>query len=279
MRTLHFISGLPRSGSTLLAAILRQNPEITAAMSSPVCQMMRRMMYTMSGGEFSMFFTRERRETVLRFMLDGFHHDARAHIVDTNRFWTAHMELLANLYPFSRVICCVRNLGWIINSVENAIRKHPDRVSGMFGFRTDGTVYTRAGQLMDDHKGMLGRSYGSLKQAWFGPHADKLIVVDYDHLVTDPAGIVSALYERCGWPAFQHDFSNVEYDEPEFDEKLGTPGLHRVSGPVRRQTSKLTIPPDLFSRYSDSAFWLNPEANMRGVEVLIPGKRIAKAAG
>ncbi|MGA8585530.1 MAG: sulfotransferase [Roseiarcus sp.] len=32
---LHFISGLPRSGSTLLAALLRQNPRISAGMSSP----------------------------------------------------------------------------------------------------------------------------------------------------------------------------------------------------------------------------------------------------
>jgi hypothetical protein len=33
---IHFISGLPRSGSTLLAAILRQNPRFRAAMSGPV---------------------------------------------------------------------------------------------------------------------------------------------------------------------------------------------------------------------------------------------------
>jgi hypothetical protein len=33
---IHFISGLPRSGSTLLAAILRQNPRFHAAMTSPV---------------------------------------------------------------------------------------------------------------------------------------------------------------------------------------------------------------------------------------------------
>ncbi|MFB8797203.1 MAG: sulfotransferase [Microcoleus sp.] len=32
----HFISGLPRSGSTLLAALLRQNPRFHAAMTSPV---------------------------------------------------------------------------------------------------------------------------------------------------------------------------------------------------------------------------------------------------
>ena len=33
---IHFISGLPRSGSTLLAALLRQNPRFSAGMTSPV---------------------------------------------------------------------------------------------------------------------------------------------------------------------------------------------------------------------------------------------------
>ena len=36
MSQFHFISGLPRSGSTLLAGILKQNPRFHAAMSSPV---------------------------------------------------------------------------------------------------------------------------------------------------------------------------------------------------------------------------------------------------
>ena len=33
---IHFISGLPRWGSTLLAAILRLNPRLHAGMTSPV---------------------------------------------------------------------------------------------------------------------------------------------------------------------------------------------------------------------------------------------------
>jgi sulfotransferase len=41
---LHFISGLPRSGSTLLAALLRQNPRFTAGMSSPVYPLFRSML-------------------------------------------------------------------------------------------------------------------------------------------------------------------------------------------------------------------------------------------
>jgi len=36
MKSYYFISGLPRSGSTLLSAILRQNPEFYADIASPV---------------------------------------------------------------------------------------------------------------------------------------------------------------------------------------------------------------------------------------------------
>jgi sulfotransferase len=36
MSSIHFISGLPRSGSTLLAALLRQNPRFEAGMSGPL---------------------------------------------------------------------------------------------------------------------------------------------------------------------------------------------------------------------------------------------------
>ncbi|HEX8778946.1 MAG TPA: sulfotransferase, partial [Rhodanobacter sp.] len=39
-RKFHFISGLPRSGSTLLAAILKQNPRFRAGMTSPLADIM-----------------------------------------------------------------------------------------------------------------------------------------------------------------------------------------------------------------------------------------------
>jgi sulfotransferase len=36
MKSYYFISGLPRSGSTLLSGILKQNPEFYADIASPV---------------------------------------------------------------------------------------------------------------------------------------------------------------------------------------------------------------------------------------------------
>jgi hypothetical protein len=48
MPTLHFISGLPRSGSTLLAGLLRQNPRFAAAMTGPVGGLVTTLLNSMS---------------------------------------------------------------------------------------------------------------------------------------------------------------------------------------------------------------------------------------
>ena len=48
-QTIHFISGLPRAGSTLLAALLKQNPRFHAHMSGPVATDLRRLLGAMSG--------------------------------------------------------------------------------------------------------------------------------------------------------------------------------------------------------------------------------------
>ncbi len=59
----HFISGLPRSGSTLLAALLRQNPRFSGAMTSPIGGLMNRMLEAMSEeNEFSIFLSPEQKQ-------------------------------------------------------------------------------------------------------------------------------------------------------------------------------------------------------------------------
>lgn len=45
------MAGLPRSGSTLLAALLRQNPRLHANVASPVAGLFLAMLREMSAGE------------------------------------------------------------------------------------------------------------------------------------------------------------------------------------------------------------------------------------
>ena len=64
---IHFISGLPRSGSTLLAALLRQNPAVHANITSPVGSLVGAILKDMSqDNETSVFIDKVQRETLLR---------------------------------------------------------------------------------------------------------------------------------------------------------------------------------------------------------------------
>lgn len=70
-------------------------------------------------------------------------------------------------------------------------------------------------------KGILAGPLQALRQGWYGEQATRLIAVRYDSLTERPAVVIGRLYELLGQPSFDHDFNNVEYNEPEFDAQLG----------------------------------------------------------
>ena len=270
----HAISGLPRSGSTLLSALLCQNPRFSAAMTSPVAVLVGSVHGKMCGGEFGGFFDDSKRATILRAVVESYYADkidtlpAKPVVFDTNRTWTGRAALWGAMYPQSRIICCVRDVGWIIDSVERMLAKNPLQLSRMFKFQPGTSVYARAEILMNSDSGLVGLAWSNLREAWFGEQAKRLILVPYNHLVKEPQRTLTRLYAELGEPLFEHDLQNVVYDEPDYDAHLGMPGLHAVRKNVEFQARKLCIPPDIFARYSTTGFWNNAELNTHGVTIL-----------
>jgi sulfotransferase len=267
----HLISGLPRSGSTLLCALLRQNPRFVAAMTSPVASLVGALLPKMGGAsEFAVFFDDERRRKILRGVFDAYYADVPDGrvIFDTNRTWTGRASLLAELYPRSRIICCVRDVGWIIDSIERMLRKNPLQLSRIFNFQPGGSVYSRVETLMNSDSGLVGLAWASLREAWFGEHAKRLIVVRYESLAREPDVTMKRLYGELRAIPFEHDYHHVTYDEPDYDAHLGMPGMHKVQGKVEYQKRESCIPPDIFAKYVDANFWLRPEMNRGAVTVL-----------
>ena len=87
---IHFIAGLPRSGSTLLAGILKQNTRFHAGMTSPVGAMYMALEGAMSRrNEAAVFIEDEQRRDVLKGLFSNYYagiHKDRL-VFDTNRAW------------------------------------------------------------------------------------------------------------------------------------------------------------------------------------------------
>ena len=266
----HFISGLPRSGSTLLAALLRQNPRFHAGMTSPVGGLYMALEGALSRrNEAAVFIAPAQRRDVLRGVFDSYYRAIGSEkiVFDTNRAWCAKLPALSQLFPRARLICCVRAIPWIMDSVERLVRRNAFELSGMFGYEAGGTVFTRVNRLAAGD-GMVGYALDALKEAFYGEQAGQLILVEYQALTRAPAETLRLLYEMLDEPAFAHDFDNVEYEADAFDLALGTPGLHQVRRKVEWIERDTVLPPDLFSRFQNDAFWRVAENNLHNVRII-----------
>jgi len=277
MNSYHFISGLPRSGSTLLAAILRQNPRFYAGMTSPVGSLFTGALAQMSAGsEFGSVVGVDQRRSVLRGLFTSFYESCPedAVIFDTNRLWCTKLPALLDLFPGAKIIACVRNVAWVMDSIERLYRANPYENTRLFGNMQRSTVYNRLEGLAQ-HDQLVGFAWSALREAFYGEQAASLLVLDYELLAQAPQKLLPLLYQFIDEPLFEHDFDNVAYDAPEFDLQLGVNGLHRVRPKVEFQPRRTIIPPDLFEKYSQLSFWTDSSGSQASVIVGKPPEQEA----
>lgn len=252
----HFISGLPRSGSTLLASILCQNPHFHASVMTPLAQIVSGTLAAMGpNNEAAGFMDGLQKHRMIKGLFDNYYQTYADVVFDNNRRWTTHAGLLAHLFPQSKIICMLRAPNAIVDSFERLFQKNPLDLSAIYGGHANLTVYARVGELMKP-EGVVGYAYNAFRTAFFGPHADSLICISYDDLARTPEAVMDALYKDLGEEPFAHDFSNIKQiaGAAEYDRRLHTPGLHALLPSVVYPPRRSVLPPDIWAGLPP-AFW------------------------
>lgn len=255
MKQYYFISGLPRSGSTLLSAILKQNPNFYSRITDSLLPHVRKIIEAGNMGESSEI-NPNRTEKIVRAAFDIFYeHVDKPVIFNTNRLWTSALPHIKQLFPYTKVICCVRNITEIIDSFERLHQKNPWSISTIYPEEIDLNVYTRTQGIMDCNRGVIGVSYMSLKSSICGPHKDMLFFCEYDILCRNPEGMMKSIYNFIGQPYFKHNFDDVESSYDEYDRDLNFPGLHKTKKRIEWNPRKLSLPPDIIDQYQNFEVW------------------------
>jgi sulfotransferase len=239
-------------------------------MSSPVGGLFNTLQGEMSGrNEYSVFITDTQRQRILQGLFDDYYGaEFSADVVfDTNRIWCSKLRILKKLFPQAKVIACVRHVPWIIDSIEQLIRRNALQPSSIFNYQPGGTVYSRSEGLANGD-GMVGFAYNALKEAYYGEDTANLMLLQYETLVSNPVAAARAIYDFIDEPVFAHDVENVSFDADEFDLRAGTPGLHTVRKKIEACERISVLPPDVFRRFENDAFWRDPQLNFRGVRVI-----------
>ena len=259
-----FISGLPRSGSTLLCNVLMQNPRFWASATSGILDVM--FGVRNQWDKLIEFRTMDAAESqaaklrVLRGILDAYYADVDRPIVfDKSRGWLAYLEMTeAVLERQARVLVPVRDVRDVLASFEllwretSATRQMAQEPDNYFKFQT---VAGRCGVWCRPDQ-PLGLAYNRVKDALARGFRDRMHFVEFEKLTRHPKRTMRAIYEFLEEDYFDHDFDRVEQVTFENDDVHGVPDLHTIR-------SKITpVPPrwpdvlgDVANEYAELELW------------------------
>jgi sulfotransferase len=255
-KKLVYISGLPRSGSTLLSAILNQNPKFQASISGPLARFVRAVIEQSSAqGGYRHQCPPDKRKKIIEGIVENYYDDDNKEVVfDTNRGWSLLTPTLKELDPNFKMIVCVRDINRILDSFEQLVRKNPMSVSSIYSSDEGRDVYTRALTMLSPER-TLGFALTGLKQAYCSDEKNHLFILEYDRLAKYPEQTMRALYQFIGESYYSHDFNDVESSYDEFDDDVQLPGLHTTRKKVEYIERPFILPPDLLEQIGRMEFW------------------------
>lgn len=228
--------------------------------------------------EGSVFLSPQQKSALILSIFSAYYQGAldKEVIFDTNRLWCSKLSLISQLFPDAKVICCVRNIAWIMDSIERLIQRNVFDDSQLFSNSAErATVYSRTEALSLGGR-LVGFAYNALKEAFYSEESHRLLLVEYDLLAQNPQKTIELLYKFLGEETFNHDYENIEYDEPEFDLNLNTKGLHKVRPKVEFKPRQTILPPDLFERYNSLSFWMDLRGSRASTIVAKPKELSSK---
>ena len=258
-RKIHFISGLPRSGSTLLSAILKQNPKFTASISDPLQGYVGSIIRdTVGAVGIDSLVPIERRRELIKDLIQAYYKNGNEVCFNTNRGWTNNTSLLKNLYPDFKMIVCLRDIPWILDSFEQLNSKNPYTIKPLYHHQELASVHDRSSMLMGEIPNFVGYVHGPLvgvQQSMFSNEKDHLCFLDYDTLIDNPEECMKQIYNFLGEPYFKHDFDDIEDSYDEFDEGAKIEGLHKVRKKLEFLPRESILPGELWNKYEPMSFW------------------------
>ena len=257
MKTIHFMAGFPRSGSTLLTSIINQNPRIYATHKTHLQPSIKSFVQenpnheSVKSGYLDNIYPQ-----VVHEMAQGFYkHIDNPIVIDKNRDWaTPYSVLLAKMISENtKIIFQTRPILEILASfVTLASNNKGNYIDQNMKNEDFWSYYYRP---IDDARcDWLMKPRGQIDVAMFGyelsqreEYKDMFHLIDYKDLCSNPQEELNKMYEFLGEEKFTHKFEKIENKEPLNDGFVfGVPSLHWVREEIKIISPK---PEDVLSDY------------------------------
>lgn len=264
MKQFFFISGLPRSGSTLFCNILAQNEDLYVSKATSGChdvlfsirnQWDNLIEHQAEGVNYDQL------RRVLQAVLNNYHSTEKSLIIDKGRGWLSLIEMVEFITGKTpKIIVPVRNINEILSSFEKLWRNSTGQTQWYFekeDYYKSQTVEGRC-DIWSNMTQPVGLAYNRVKDAIDRGYKDKLLFLEFDELTKQPHQSLRKVYNYLELPYFEHNFNNVEQYTQEDDEGVHKiPNLHKIRSqvlPVVQNSDKI-LGSYVSKKYSNLEIW------------------------
>jgi sulfotransferase len=234
-KQLFFLVALPRSGNTLFASIMNQNPEIAATPNSITLEIMKDLFLLKETDVFQNYPDHKSLDNVLDAVYDNYYKDwPQRIIIDRGPVMTPGNFALMQKH-FKRPFKCIvllRDLMDVLASYMQWYTENSSAFPNRYNCKNDEEKLS----MIMNTKGAVAKDLDAIKNAFNYP--DICCFVKYDDIVTQPEQEFRRIYKFLGEPYFNHRFDNldqVSVNGLSYDDTIVGSNMHKLfDGPVRK---------------------------------------------
>lgn len=257
MKHMNFLCGLPRSGSTLMATLLNQHPEIYASPHSALIDGLWAMREAFISSEsvkwqLQLSACQETLWTTPQTFYSGIEKEI---IFDKQFTWTTpeNYEIALKISTNPRFIVCYRPILEVLTSFVSKSINNPDyylnkllESSNMYSKKYLSKNDAMAEYLMTDYD-LISKCILGLAHAKKNENSGEFKFVSYDSLTNDPKKEMYDIFNFLGLEPIEVQTEKLEdifrYKD---SNDLGVNGFHRIRSTIKKESPK---PEDYFSDY------------------------------
>ena len=225
---------MPRSGNTLFASIINQNPGIVCTPNSNTLEIIKDLFLLKKTDVFQNYPDHRSLNNVLDTVYDNYYKDwLQQIIIDRGPVMTPGNFVLIKKH-FKRPFKCIvllRDLMDVLASYMKWYTETPDSFVNRFGLQTDEEKLS----MIMNNKGSIAKDLEAIKNAFNYP--DICHFVKYDDIISNPEQEFRKLYQFMELPYFNHKFENlqqVEVNGMKYDDTVVGKNMHTIRNVVRK---------------------------------------------
>lgn len=232
MKKLFFLSGLPRSGSTILGSILNQNPLLYVTPTSPLGDLLFDIDAKLNhfNVQYSFDFEKVSYNIYKSISSNFYNHRNETYIFDKNRTWPQNIDAIRKFIDNDpKIIAVYRPIPDIISSYITLINKSKNTLNFIDNYLRNNNLELNVDNRAEFiWKQCVSPSYESLVIG-ITKYPEFIHLVNYDTLVNNPKEELKKLYLFLNLNSYKHNFNSIENTcGQEKDDEWGLEGLHNT---------------------------------------------------